>query len=248
MYTFNRARDSFAVMAHTTELNYSWNITYRNHLSKIWVHPQRNNINKIFSFTHVLQKATTLQLDIHKKMIYWWKWCKEGLKWKKKTKDDQYIFCKTISNYKLNLSLTQHKIKNWFCLEVFLGKGVLKICSKVKEHLSCQSLSLCQRMQVHSINCTWAWVFSCKFAAYFQNTFPKNTYGWLLLMQAIWCTFQLHDDQSIQKERRHAEESIFMLWTETFMMFLMKGGRGYKQNVICRSSGNKSNYKWPLKH
>ena len=167
---------------------------------------------------------------------------------KKKTKDDRYIFCKTISNYKLNLSLTQHKIKNWFCLEVFLGKGVLKICSKVKEHLSCQSLSLCQRMQVHSINCTSAWVFSCKFAAYFQNTFPKNTYGWLLLMQAIWCTFQLHDDQSIQKERRHAEESIFMLWTETFMMFLMKGGRGYKQNVICRSSGNKSNYKWPLKH
>ena len=26
-----------------------------------------------------------------------------------------------------------------------------------------------------------AWVFSCQFAAYFQNTFPKNTSGWLLL-------------------------------------------------------------------
>ena len=31
-------------------------------------------------------------------------------------------------------------------------------------------------------NHTLAWVFSCKFAAYFQNTyFPKNTSGWLLL-------------------------------------------------------------------
>ena len=29
-------------------------------------------------------------------------------------------------------------------------------------------------------NCTSAWVFSCEFAAYFQNTFPKNTSGQLL--------------------------------------------------------------------
>ena len=24
------------------------------------------------------------------------------------------------------------------------------------------------------------WLFSCKFSAYFQNNFPKNTSGWLL--------------------------------------------------------------------
>ena len=36
--------------------------------------------------------------------------------------------------------------------EVFLGKGVLKICSKS----------------------AMAWVFSCKFAAYFQNTFSQE--------------------------------------------------------------------------
>ena len=30
-------------------------------------------------------------------------------------------------------------------------------------------------------NRTSAWVFSCKFAAYFQNTFPKNNSGRLLL-------------------------------------------------------------------
>ena len=32
-------------------------------------------------------------------------------------------------------------------------------------------------------NCTLAWVFSCKFVAYFQNPFPKNTSGRLLLNQ-----------------------------------------------------------------
>ena len=30
-------------------------------------------------------------------------------------------------------------------------------------------------------NHTLAWMFSCKFAAYFQNTFPKSTSGGLLL-------------------------------------------------------------------
>ena len=33
-------------------------------------------------------------------------------------------------------------------------------------------------------NRTSAWVFSCKFAAYFQNTFFKNTSEWLLLI--LW--------------------------------------------------------------
>ena len=31
-------------------------------------------------------------------------------------------------------------------------------------------------------NHTSTWVFSCKLAAYFQNTFPRKTSGWLLLM------------------------------------------------------------------
>ena len=30
-----------------------------------------------------------------------------------------------------------------------------------------------------------AWVFSCKFAAYFQSSFPRNTSGWLLLKHSI---------------------------------------------------------------
>ena len=47
--------------------------------------------------------------------------------------------------------------------EVFLEKGVLKICSRfTREH---------PWRSVISINHTSPWVFSCKFAAYFQNTF-----------------------------------------------------------------------------
>ena len=42
--------------------------------------------------------------------------------------------------------------------EVFLRKGVLKICHKFTGEHPCRS----------------AWVFSCKFAAYFQNTFSQE--------------------------------------------------------------------------
>ena len=42
--------------------------------------------------------------------------------------------------------------------EVFLGKGVLRICNKFTGEHPCR-------------NNTSAWMFSCKFAAYFQNTF-----------------------------------------------------------------------------
>ena len=45
------------------------------------------------------------------------------------------------------------------CLGMFLGKDVLKKCSKFTGEHSCRS-AIC--------------VFSCKFAAYFQNTFSKE--------------------------------------------------------------------------
>ena len=40
--------------------------------------------------------------------------------------------------------------------EAFLGKGVLKICSKFTEE------------RPFTLNHTSAWVFTCKFAAYFK--------------------------------------------------------------------------------
>ena len=47
--------------------------------------------------------------------------------------------------------------------EVFLRKDALKICSKFTGEHPCRN--------VISINHTSAWVFSCRFAVYFQNTF-----------------------------------------------------------------------------
>ena len=50
--------------------------------------------------------------------------------------------------------------------EVFLEKGVLKICGKFTGSHTCRSV-----ISLKLLNHTSTWVFSCKFAAYFQNTF-----------------------------------------------------------------------------
>ena len=51
------------------------------------------------------------------------------------------------------------------CPEVFLKKDALEICSKFAGEHPCRSAVSIKLL------CTSAWVFSCKFAAYFQNTF-----------------------------------------------------------------------------
>ena len=51
--------------------------------------------------------------------------------------------------------------------EVFVGKGVLKMCSKFTGEYPCQSV-ISIKLQSNHIS---AWVFYCKFATYFQNTF-----------------------------------------------------------------------------
>ena len=56
--------------------------------------------------------------------------------------------------------------------EVFVGKGVLKTCSKFIGKHPCRSVIS-------------AWVFSYKFAAYFQNTIFKNIYERLLYISLI---------------------------------------------------------------
>ena len=59
--------------------------------------------------------------------------------------------------------------------EVFRGKGVLTICSKFTGEHPCRS--------VIYWNHTLEWVFSCKFAAYFQNIFFLGT----PLGGCFWC-------------------------------------------------------------
>ena len=62
--------------------------------------------------------------------------------------------------------------------QVFLGNGVLKICSKFTGEHPYRSAS--------SINCTSAWLFSCKFSAYLQkqnvirSSLNKLNYEWPL--------------------------------------------------------------------
>ena len=66
--------------------------------------------------------------------------------------------------------------------EVFLQKGVPKICSKFSWKHPCRIL------KNPSWNHTSAWLFSCKFAAYFQNTFSWEYLSWaasLLIIQLI---------------------------------------------------------------
>ena len=65
--------------------------------------------------------------------------------------------------------------------QVFLEKVVLKNGQQIykKTHMpKCDFNNFALQLYW---NYTSAWVFSCKFAAYFQNTFYKNTSGGLLL-------------------------------------------------------------------
>ena len=58
--------------------------------------------------------------------------------------------------------------------EVFLEKGVLKICSKYTGEYPCRSV-ISIKLQSNFIEITLpVWVFSCKFAVCFQNTFSQE--------------------------------------------------------------------------
>ena len=65
--------------------------------------------------------------------------------------------------------------------EVFLRKSVLKICSKITGEHPCRSVySIKLQSTLICWNHTSAWVFSCKFATYFQNTSGR------LLLTKVW--------------------------------------------------------------
>ena len=70
--------------------------------------------------------------------------------------------------------------------EVFLGKGVLKLCNKFTGKHPCQSVIAIKLLKQLYLNHISAWVFSCKFAAYFHKPFPKNTSGRLFLVLINW--------------------------------------------------------------
>ena len=65
--------------------------------------------------------------------------------------------------------------------EVFLTKGVLKICSKFTEEHPCQS-AISIKLQSNFIEIVlWHGCFPVNWLHIFRTPFPKNTPGWLLL-------------------------------------------------------------------
>ena len=63
---------------------------------------------------------------------------------------------------------------------MFLGKGVLKICSKFTGEHPWRIVFNKVAFQLYW-NCTSTWVISCKFAAYFQNIFSSDLIVRMLL-------------------------------------------------------------------
>ena len=72
-------------------------------------------------------------------------------------------------------------------LEEFLRKSVLKIYSKFSGEHPCRSAISIKFAKQFYRNCTLIWVFSCKWAAYFQNTFSQNHF-WLAasVFNTLW--------------------------------------------------------------
>ena len=76
------------------------------------------------------------------------------------------------------ISLFESSIKYRSSLpEVFLGKGVLKICSKIYRRTSMPKCDFNKVLKQLYWNHTSAWVLFCRFAAYFQNN---------LLLKHLW--------------------------------------------------------------
>ena len=78
-------------------------------------------------------------------------------------------------------------------LEVFLRKGVLKICSKFTEEHPCQ-IVVSIKLQSNFVEITLRHEYSSvNLPHIFRTPFPKNTSGWLLLdvQKTSLCTFNL---------------------------------------------------------
>ena len=75
--------------------------------------------------------------------------------------------------YKWKIDAIRVKIFRNNHSEMFCWKGVLKICSKFRGEHPCRSATSIKLQQLYWSR-TSAWVFSCKFVAYFQNTFSTE--------------------------------------------------------------------------
>ena len=116
-----------------------------------------------------------------------------------------YQLCKEICSSHVN-DLRQSYVKTLRSSppELFLGKGVLKTCSKFTGEHPCQSVVsiklLCVVKQLYWDH-TLVWMFSCKFTACFQNNFLWEHFGrariWKIPCQIL--SVNLHGAEWIQR-------------------------------------------------
>ena len=93
----------------------------------------------------------------------------------------QCLCCKRWDRYKLCRS--SHP-------EVFLRKGVLKICSKFRGEYACRGV-ISIKLQINFIEIALRHVYSpVNLLHIFRTPFPRNTSGWLLFTLLAICCFQ----------------------------------------------------------
>ena len=83
------------------------------------------------------------------------------------------------------------------------------------------------------LNRTSAWAFSCKFAAYLRNTFPKNASGWPLLVIE-----RLHALTWIWLKKKNHHENIMDRsnhWNCSIKLGVLKNFAKFKGKHLCQS-------------
>ena len=106
------------------------------------------------------------------------------------------------------------KLPWWLCSyrsspsELFLGKGVLKICSKFTGEHPCRSAISIKLQRCSPVNLLHI----------FRTPFPKNTYGWLLLEEFLYLI-------TLYKQKFLIQPKIFNskrhFWNELWLKYQM---------------------------
>ena len=110
------------------------------------------------------------------------------------------------------------------------GKFTKILILAMQQNLNILSLELLKQLYW---NHTLAWVFSCKFGACFQNTFPKNTFGPLLLcineVRQALCSEKY---QNINRGRGILLSNVFFFQNNVLQSFCNFTIIKYKQTIL----------------
>ena len=106
----------------------------------------------------------------------------------KKTFSKTFLACQL--NFAVVVWVNEGKYLNIFKShpEVFLGKGILKICSKFTGEHPCRSVVSIKLLY------TLTWMFSCKFAAYFRRPFIRTP------MESCFCQYSKENTLNLKRK------------------------------------------------